>query len=232
MAKVKSTNDGNMPPRSQAGRTGLIRPTDMGGNAKPVGQRRVAKSLGIQATRKQLPLSRRIARSLLNDESAGIGSYILYDILIPAAKSMITESIQSGIEMMLYGEAGGRRSPSRNRNAGGPVVNYGAYSNTRDSRDPRRYDPKPNRFARGKFNLDEIIFKNGSDASDVLSALCDHIENYEAVSVSEFYDYAGVEGATFTDNKWGWTGSELSDAYCTHTRGGYVIVLPEPKELE
>lgn len=226
MAKVKSPNDGNMPPRSQAGRTGLIRPTDMGSNVKHNAQRRSAKNLGIQATRKQLPLSRRIARSLLNEESAGIGSYILYDILIPAAKSMITESIQSGIEMMLYGETGGRRSPSRLQ--GGPRVNYGSYSN----RDNRREEPRQKRFARGKFNLDEIIFKNGSDASDVLSALCDHIENYEAVSVSEFYDYAGVEGATFTDNKWGWTGSELSDAYCTHTRGGYVIVLPEPKELE
>lgn len=229
MARVKLTSDENIPPRSQSAKTGLIRPLEMGTvTKKPTGQKRVAKRLGIQATRKSLPLTRRIARSLLNDDSKDIGSYILYDILIPAAKSMITESIQSGIEMMLYGEAGGRRSPSRNRNSGSPVVNYGAYSN----RDNRREEPRQKRFANARFNLDEIIFKNGSDASDVLAALCDHIENYEAVSVSEFYDYAGVEGATWTDNKWGWMGSDLSDAYCTHTRGGYVIVLPEPKELE
>lgn len=229
MAKVKSANDDHMPPRSRSGKTSLVRPDDLGSSkAKPSGQRRMVRKLGIQATKKQLPLSRRIARSLLNDESKDIGSYIFHDVLLPAAKSMISESIQSAIEMFLYGETGQRRRPTRDR-GGGPSVSYGSFY----QRDNNRREERPQkRFSNAKFNLDEIIFKNGPDASDVLSALCDHIESYEAVSVAEFYDYAGVEGATWTDHKWGWTGAELSDAYCTHTRGGYVIVLPEPKELE
>lgn len=228
MAQIKSNNDSHMPPRSRAAKTGMVRPEELGSTKiNPSAQRRTVKKLGVQATRKQLPLSRRIARSLLNDESKDIGSYILYDVLLPAAKSMISESIQSAIEMFLYGETGQRRRPTRDRN-GSPSVSYGNFY----QRDNRHNERPQKRFANARFNLDEIIFKNGSDASDVLSALCDHIETYEAVSVAEFYDYAGVEGATWTDNKWGWTGSELSDAYCTHTRGGYVIILPEPKELE
>lgn len=227
MAQIKSPNDDRLPPRSKSARTGIIRPDAEGSNkAKPSGKRRLVKQLGVQATRQQLPLSRRIARSLLNEESRDIGSYILYDILIPAAKSMITESIQSGIEMVVYGESTPRKRSSRDR--GGPTVNYGAYSN----RDTRRDERPQKRFSRSRFNLNEIVFKNGSDCSDVLSALCDHIEEYEQVSVAEFYDYAGVEGGSWTDHKWGWTGSDLSDAYCTHTRGGYIIILPEPKELE
>lgn len=227
MAKVKSANDEHMPPRSRAAKTSLVRPENDGtAKPKPSGQRRMVKKLSIQATRKQLPLSRRIARSLLNEESKDIGTYILHDVLLPAAKSMISESIQSAIEMFLYGETGQRRRPGRDR--GAPTVSYGSFY----QRDTRREERPQKRFSNARFNLDEIIFKNGSDASDVLSALCDHIESYETVSVAEFYDYAGVEGATWTDHKWGWTGAELSDAYCTHTRGGYVIVLPEPKELE
>lgn len=230
MAKTASNNQNNMPPRSKAEKTALIRPDTSGdGRVKPtlVSKRPIRKKIGVQAIRKQLPLSRRIAKSLLNDESKDIGSYILYDILIPAAKSMITESIQSGIEMLIYGETTQRRKSSRNI-GGSPIVSYGSFY----QRDNRRDERPQKRFSNARFNLDEIIFKNGSDASDVLTALCDHIESYETVSVAEFYDYAGVEGASHTDHKWGWTGSELSDAYCTHTRGGYVIVLPEPKELE
>lgn len=225
MAPIKTKKDDHIPPRSKAAKTALLRPENMGGVRKPPTQRKV-KELGVQAVRKQVPLTRRIARSLLNEESRDIGSYILYDILIPAAKSMITESIQSGIEMLIYGEAGQRRRPSHGR--GGPTVSYGSFYQRNDRRDER----PQKRFSNARFHLDEIIFKNGSDCSDVLAALCDHIEEYEQVSVAEFYDYAGVEGASWTDHKWGWTGSELSDAYCTHTRGGYVIVLPEPKELE
>jgi hypothetical protein len=227
MAKIRSNLDSRLPPRSKAGKTALIRPEELGSKKmKPHMTSRKVKELGVQAVRKQVPLTRRIARSLLNEESRDIGSYILYDILIPAAKSMITESIQSGIEMLIYGEAGQRQRPSRSR--GGPTVSYGSFYQRQD----RREDRPQKRFSNARFNLDEIIFKNGSDCSDVLAALCDHIEEYEQVSVAEFYDYAGVEGATWTDHKWGWTGSELSDAYCTHTRGGYIIVLPEPKELE
>ena len=225
MAKIRSINDDQLPPRSKAGRTASIRPQELGNSVRPRGVRKV-KELGVQAVRKQVPLTRRIARSLLNEESKDIGSYILYDILIPAAKSMITESIQSGIEMLIYGETGQRRRPSHSR--GGLTVSYGNFYQRNDRRDER----PAKRFSNARFNIDEIVFKSGTDCSDVLAALCDHIEEYEQVSVAEFYDYAGVEGATWTDHKWGWTGSELSDAYCTHTRGGYVIVLPEPKELE
>lgn len=227
MARINSNNDDRLPPRSKSEKTAIIRPNELGEKrVKSRGVRKV-KELGVQAVRKQVPLTRRIARSLLNEESRDIGSYILYDILIPAAKSMITESIQSGIEMLIYGETGQRRRPSYNRAS--PTVSYGSfYQRNNDHRNERPVK----RFSNARFNLDEIVFKNGSDCSDVLAALCDHIEEYEQVSVAEFYDYAGVEGATWTDHKWGWTGSELSDAYCTHTRGGYVIVLPEPKELE
>ncbi len=226
MAQVRSNNDDRLPPRSKSGKTALVRPDELGGSrVKPRGARRI-KELGVQAVRKQVPLTRRIARSLLNESSQDIGSYILYDILIPAAKSMITDSIQSGIEMLIYGETGQRRRPSHGR-SGAPNVSYGSFY-----RNDRRDERPQKRFSNARFNIDEIVFKNGSDAADVLSALCDHIEEYDAVSVAEFYDYAGVVGATHTDHKWGWTGSELSNAYCTHTRGGYVIVLPEPKELE
>lgn len=162
-----------------------------------------------------------IAQTLVGDSSENVGGYILHDVLIPAAKNTIQEMVQSGIEMLLFGE---RRSKSRDR-GGSTKISYGNYYRDREERRDR---PRPS--YRNKFDLSEIFFKRGDEADEVLSNLQHSLEEYEAVTVADFFDEANIDGASWAHHKWGWT--DLRGAYCTHTRNGWQIIFPDPIELD
>lgn len=177
--------------------------------------------------RKKSTITQSIAKAFVGDGKNGVGSYILYDVLVPAFKSLITDAVTSGVEMLVYGEAKGR---TRGRDRGGPkVINYGSFSKrSRDDDDDRRERRRPTYD--DKFNLDEIYFDDHSDAEDVLDELAERLEEYNEVSVADFFDLAGIDGATHAHDKFGW--KSLKRARLTHTRHGYVILFPDPIELD
>lgn len=185
---------------------------------------RVQRSVEPRALRKKKTLAQTIASTLVGNDSQDVGSYVLHDVLIPAAKNTISEMITTGLEMLLFGEA---RSKPRDRDRGSTRVSYGKYYKDRDER-PQRALPRRN--LRDKFDLSEIFFKDGRDADDVLASLIDTLEQYEEVSVADYFDLAGISGAGWAHQKYGWT--DLRGAYCTHTRDGWAIVLPDPVELD
>lgn len=168
-------------------------------------------------------LTQNIAEALVGDSTENVGGYVLHEVLIPAAKNTIQEMVQSGIEMLLFGE---RRSKSRDRDRSSTKISYGSYYRDRDE---RRERPRASSY-RDKFDLSEIYFNSGRAADEVLTDLCDALEEYEEVSVHDFFDTAGIDGATWAHDKWGWR--DLRKAYCTHTRNGYQIVFPDPVELD
>lgn len=182
------------------------------------------RSRGVRrhAVVKKKTFTQSIASMLLGG-SEEVGSYLMRDVLIPAAKSTIQEMITSGIEMLLFGEVTGRRTRDRDK---GTKVSYGSYFKGRRDEDERR----PRRSPRDKFDLNDIYFRNGDEADEVLSELCDRLEEYEEVTVADYFDAADLEGATWAHQKWGWR--NLSKAYCTHTRQGWAIILPDPIELD
>jgi len=186
----------------------------------------VKRSIAGRAVRKKRTLTESIAQTFVGDDSRNVGLYILNDVLIPAAKSLIQEMVTSGIEMMLFGETSGRgRGRDKDRKN---VISYGSFYKDRD-RDDRR--PVRTATARGdKFNLDEIYFRHGDEADQVLRDLCDLLEEYQEVTVSDFFDLAGIDGATWAHTKYGW--DDLRRARCTHTRNGYAIIFPDPIELD
>lgn len=175
---------------------------------------------------KKKSFTRSIAEALVGDTTENVSGYILHDVLIPAAKNTIQEMVQSGIEMLLFGE---RRSKSRDRDRGSTKISYGSYY--RDREDSRRERPRAR--SRDKFDLSEIYFRDGRDADDVLRNLCDALEEYEQVTVADYFDFAGIEGASWAHQKYGWDdNNDLRDARCTHTRNGWQILLPDPTPLD
>lgn len=162
-----------------------------------------------------------IAETLVGNTD-NIGSYILHEVLVPAFKSTVKEMITSGIEMIL-GETtsrGSSKRPERERSS----INYGSFSK-------RREEGRRSVSRRDRFELGDIYFKDHSDAEDILDRLCERLEDYDEVSVGEFYDMANIDrGHNWALDKYGWT--NLKKAFLTHTRYGYSIVLPEPEELE
>lgn len=185
----------------------------------------IKKKPKVKIVKRRKSITRAIKQSLFSEDSNNVFQYVIYEVLLPAAKSMLSDMFTQGIEMALFGEGSSRK---RSRDRGDrSLVSYGDMYKRRDeSRDPARYAPR-----RDRFKLNDIYFKNGPDASDVLADLCDQLEEYEQVTVAYYLDLVGVDDTSnWVAADWGWT--NLKKAYCTHTRNGYKIVLPEPIELD
>jgi len=166
-----------------------------------------------------------VSESLFGGKADGVGHYIVFDVLVPALKSTISDIISSGIEMLLYGEARGRSGPSRR--TFGDRVSYGGYYRDREQRSSRGSSSSRHRIAPSR--LTEIVVDYRADAEEVISSLNDQIKEYGVATVADFYDLVGLN-TEWTDNKYGW------DAILTYdnirqVREGYIIDLPRPIEL-
>ncbi|MCX7817551.1 MAG: hypothetical protein N2317_08620 [Syntrophales bacterium] len=170
-------------------------------------------------------LGKRVLETFIGDDINSVGSYILHDVLIPAAKATITDMVQGGIEMFLYGERKGSRTRREN---GRSYVSYNSYSSSsprRDDRDRRDISSKN----RARHSFDDIILSSRGEAEEVLSNLVDLVLDYGQASVSDLYELVGIT-ANFTDNKYGWT--DLASASVSRVRDGYMINLPKPVLLD
>lgn len=182
-------------------------------------------SRGTPQKKKQITKGRVVQRKesilgrIFGDNARSVGSYVLWDVIIPAAKSTISDIISNGIEMLLYGEPD-RRHIRRNRGR-----SYVRYNSIYDERRPRTRTAKQR--ARSKF--DDIVIDTHGEADEVLSQLVECIENYDVATVADFYDLVGIN-SDWSDHKYGWY--NLAPSKVERVRDGYVIVLPRPEVLD
>lgn len=205
----------NYPPNSH---TSKINKT-VKNNPPPKKNKRIVKSA---VTIRKKPLGRRIHEAIVgtDDDGGSVGNYILYDVLIPAAKSTIFEMITGGVEMRLFGTTKGTRT---RRDRGKSFVSYDKVSYRQEERRP------PFRSTTSHRNFDDIVITTRGEAEEVLSNLVDLTIDYDMATVADFYDFVGIQ-QRFTDQKYGWT--NLSDATISRVRGGYLINLPKPILLD
>lgn len=184
--------------------------------------KKIEKIIQGSVVKKKKPLSKRVVETFLGDDVGSVSSYILYDVLIPAAKTTISDMVSSGIEMLLFGEAKGART---RRDKGRSYVSYNNYYNKGD-----RYERRePSLRNRSRHNFDDIILDSRGEAEEVLSHLVDLVDDYGMASVADLYDLVGIT-SNFTDNKYGWT--NLSSASVSRVRDGYLIDLPRAMPLD
>ena len=160
----------------------------------------------------------KFADVFITEDISNVKDYIIYDVLLPAAKKTISEIVSNGIDMMLYGET---RSKSKSR---GSKVSYSKYYEDRDD-DYRRSSRRSRVLG---YDYEDVILESRREAEEVLNRMEDLIDTYGVVSVADLYDLVGISG-NYTDNKYGWT--NLRTAGIERTRDGYLIVLPKVKPL-
>lgn len=170
------------------------------------------------------PLGRRFAEAFGAQEGQGVIEYILYDIIIPATKNMLLDSISDGVEMALFGEVRSRR---RRSTSGAQRSRYDydrpSYRDYRDRRDQRDYRDRNRSNPR---DYEDIIFDSKADAEEVISGLVDLIDGYGQATVIDLYDLSGVTVPSdmYNMENYGWT--NLGSATSIRTRDGYVLNLP------
>lgn len=183
---------------------------------KPAGEDTKKVSKAIQGTVKVKKKSElaKFADVFISEDVRNVKSYIFGDVLVPAIKKAIVDIVSDGVNMIFYG--GTRRS-----DRAGSKVSYRSYYDRRD--DDRRHGSEPRR-PKTKYNYDEIILPTRGDAEEVITQLCDLIEEYKVATVADLYDLVGLEH-DYTDNKYGWT--NLRNATHERVRDGYVLNLPK-----
>lgn len=175
---------------------------------------------GAVRTRKE-PLLYRIFGG---ETARSIGSYVIWDVVVPAIKSTITDVVTNSVEMIFYGDT--KRSSNRlRRDRGRTYVSYNSiYSGGRRGPETIR-TPR----ARDRHNFEDIIIETRSDADHVLGTLVELIDVYGLATVTDFYDSVGLT-SEYTDSKYGW--ESLAKASVRPTRGGYIIDMPQPYPIE
>ena len=164
--------------------------------------------------------SRKLTDVFISEDAANVKSYVVMDVIVPAFKKLVFDIFTDGIEMILYGSSGGRKSKSN-----GSKVSYRSYYD--DKRDRR--DDRP--ATRTRFDYDDIVYEYRRDAEAVYSQMLEILDNYQLVSVLDMYDLAGRGNeAPYTANRYGWT--NLRNAEVKRVRDGFIIDLPKAMAID
>ena len=166
---------------------------------------------GAVRTKKRSMLS----DSFISEDVNNVKSYIILDVLIPAAKKAISDIIVNGVDMLLYGETGHTK-----KNGSSKVSYRSYYDRPSERRDTRSI---------GGYRYNDIVLDNRGEAEDVLMRMDDLIASYGVVSVADLYDLVG-ENCNYTDNNYGWT--DIRSASVVRVRDGYLIKLPKALPID
>ncbi len=176
------------------------------------------------ASGKKIPQSagRKFLSEFLADDIHSIKEYILWDVLLPAVKNAISDTITNGIDMLLFGQTRGRVSNTVKR-----ITPYNSFSGGRNRIVKFNEPQQPKRNLAG-YSYQEVILASRPEAEDVLAHMRMYLERYGVVSVSDLYDAVG-EVPDMQDTKWGWT--DLTGACIQRRSDGFIIVMPRVESI-
>lgn len=181
---------------------------------------------------------RSVRDEFVSEDAPSVGNYILWDIVIPALKNMISDMGHGAIDIALGTDS--RRYRGRS-SRGDSYVSYNRMYDDRDyygGRKRRRrdwdddYDDDYYPRSRRREEPSDIGFRYKEDADDVLEMMISYLERYPeiGVPVAYFYDKIGrtIPG-NFTDEDWGWT--DLSRTKVVPHGGRWYIDFPKVRPL-
>jgi hypothetical protein len=189
--------------------------------------KKIEKVITGDVIRRKKPWTKRLAESFVGGDMKTAGSFVLLDVLLPAAKDTLADAVSQGIERMLWGEV---RSTSRRtgQRLGAGYVSYNKYAAS--SSMTRRSEPAPlSRRARTVHDFDDIVLSTRVEAEEVIDRLFDIIATYESATVKDLYEMVGVS-PEYTDDKWGWT--DIRGSGVNRIKNGYLLDLPRPEPID
>jgi hypothetical protein len=191
-------------------------------------EKKVEQITQESAKRRKKPLGKRFSGMFFGGDAKTAGSYVLFEVMLPAAKDMLVEGGSQIIERMIYGDS--RRTGRRRAGSTTPVSGERGYVSYNRYSQPQQEPPiAMSRRARAQHDFDEIVLETRPEAEAVMDQMYEFLSRYNVVLVADLYGMVGIT-ATHVDNKWGWT--DLRGTGVSRIRGGgYLLDLPEPKSL-
>jgi len=205
---------------------------------EPAEEKKVKKVITGKVITRKKPLSTKFAELVWGEGSDmhSVINYVLQDVLIPSAKSTISDMVNGGIEMLFFGTTGtrrGRGSSSRDKSRTSYSNYYKEeYRGSSRDRDRERDLDRDRGHNRAKHNFDDIVLETRGEAEEVVDKLMELISTYEVASVADFYATIDMT-SNFTDQDYGWDNITSQNTRIERLRqGGYVIHLPKPKPIK
>lgn len=187
--------------------------------ASPIESKKVEKVVAKTAKTKKKSELTKLKDVFISEDVSNVKTYIISDVLIPAAKKAIYDIITNGIDMILYGGSGRSKSKSNV-----DKVSYRSYYEA--SKD--RFGSNNVSITRG-FEYDDIIFESRGEAEAVRTQMNEIIDRYGVVTVADLYEMADLS-APFTSNRYGWT--SVRNADIGRVREGYVLKLSRAMPID
>lgn len=148
-----------------------------------------------------------------------VWEHLVIDVVIPTAKSMLTDMVTQGIQSLLYGN-----SAPKTR---GSYVTYGSRStSTSYTRASSPTYSRPQRHTAERIR--DLEFESNQDLRDMLAFIAEVFEDREVLTVAELKEAAGLK-VSYVDDRWGW-GPEAAFRSVVD-RGRHVLLVPSPEPL-
>lgn len=176
-----------------------------------------------EVKRRKKPLSSRFSEVLLAGTPRDATQYVMFEVLLPAAKENIAEGIESWFRQLMFGNTA-RRGASTPASGATGHINYGG----RFAMGAKQAARAMSTQARTTHDFDEIILDSRAEAENVIDQLYEVVSSHGSVSVADLYALVGIAG-THVDRTWGW--EDLRGAGVSRVRGGYLLDLPRPQPL-
>lgn len=186
---------------------------------EPEKKKTVKRVVSGGVKQKKKSLGKKFVETFVGEDIDSVGQYMIYDVLLPAARATVVEMVQGGIEVLLFGERKGSKTV---RSGNRSYVSYNNYAGRKEEKKEDRRDYSSRNRSRHEF--DDIVLTERGEAEEVISNLLDLIEDYGEATISDLYQLVGISG-NFTDDKYGW--KNLSTAYVNRVRDGYALNLPK-----
>ena len=194
-------------------------------NEESNGLKKRDKVIQGKAVVRKKSLGKKFAETFLAEDVTNVKDYLFYDVIVPAVKDVIVNTITNGIQAFVYG---GARSQGQRFTGSYGIGRYpsgNSYTSYSAKYGNPRPDPALHTVDRGYMNDKEPILETRYDAEVVLDDLADLIASYGQATVGDLYDLIGFD-SRHTDYKWGWV--DLSTAQVRKVPGGWLVDLPRP----
>ena len=180
-----------------------------------------------EVIQKPKSIGRKFRTIFLGGDLKLAAGYVVGDVIFPAIRNLMFDTISKGTERVIFGDSVHRRRPVEYR----PTVQYNNPFN-RGMVDPRVRPNLPDQPSHGwrqtRRNSNDIILQSRQEAELVVERLIDIIEKYDVASLADLYDLLGWTNSPI-DNKWGWT--YLRNIEVRSTPEGFLIDLPPLEAL-
>jgi hypothetical protein len=188
----------------------------------------IERVTSAETVRRKKGLGRQFKETFIVGDARSSMEYVIFHVLIPSAKDMMFDAVESGLQRYFFGEG------AKPRRGGGPPGYSGLgrvnYSGMSQSTNPKPSQPRMlSRSSRARHDFDDLIIPSRQEAEEVIDRLFDILSRDGMVTVAHLYELTGIQ-SSHTDMKWGWT--ELRGAKAARLRqGGFLLDLPEPEPL-